>query len=201
MWGAEAFEVDGPLRRTTPDDAARFAGYMAKATKVFHDSHADRFPRTYVDILDAFQPRFERWFHAQGRVAALTHNDYRLDNVMFTEGDSPESVALDWQSFTVSHPGFDLGLFLGGSIPTALRRAHEDELLGAYHDRLIALGVKDYSLGDCRSDFANGAFLGIKNSVIGLRSVTMTDRGVKMFDTTLGRAFATILDHDSLAGL
>lgn len=201
MWGSDEFEAEGPLRRTTPDDASRFAGYMVKATKVFHDAHADRFPEAFVDVLDAFQPRFERWFLARDRIAALTHNDYRLDNVMFTDGDTPQSIALDWQTFTVSHPGFDLGLFLGGSIPTALRRAHEDELLHAYYDRLIELGVKAYSFADCRADFVNGAFLGVKNSVIGLRSVTMTDRGVKMFDTTLNRAFATILDHGSLAML
>lgn len=201
LWGSDSLDAAGPIRRTTRDDAAVFAGHMAKAGKSFHDIHACRFAEEILTLVDAFIPRFEAWFHAADRSASLTHNDYRLDNLMFTHGAEPECVAVDWQTFTVSHPGFDVGLMLGASVPTELRRAHEEELLRVYYDRLIALGVKSYGFSDCIEDFHYGAFLGVKNAVVGLRGVTMTDRGLTMFDTKLGRACATIFDHDSLAML
>ena len=100
-----------------------FAGHMAKSHKFFHDHHAHRFSDDVIALVDAFTPRFEAWFHAAGRSAALTHNDYRLDNLMFKQGAALECVAVDWQTFTVSHPGFDVGLMLGASVPTELRHA------------------------------------------------------------------------------
>ena len=37
--------------------------------------------------------------------------------------------------------------------PPSLRREIELDLLRAYHDRLIELGVKNYSFGDCIDDY------------------------------------------------
>ncbi|MGV8995602.1 MAG: phosphotransferase [Parvibaculaceae bacterium] len=199
MWNNAAFEEPGILARPTLENAGRFGGFMAKSVEAFHEKHKDRFSSDVLSVITRFAPHFERWHCASGRNMALTHNDYRLDNLLFTESDTPECVAVDWQTFMVAHPGSDVGLMLGASVPTEIRRAHEEELLRAYYDRLTALGVKNYSFDECVEDFCFGTFLGVKNAVIGLRAVTMTDRGLAMFDVKLKRACATILDHDALS--
>ena len=195
MWNSPAFAAPGLLRRPTAEWAAVFQRNVDRAGARWHE-HAAVMGDDNNDIVEAFVPRCADWFEARGRNISLTHNDFRLDNLMFTP--SGECVTLDWQSFLVSHSGRDLGLFLGCSVPTAVRRAHQDRLLRAYHDRMVALGVRNYSLDECFEDFRLGVFLGIQNIVIGMSAVSMTERGLQMFKTKFHRCCATIRECDAL---
>ena len=78
-------------------------------------------------------------FLADG-VLALGHGDVRADNIAFGVGERP-LVLVDWQFADRARPGRDLGYFLTQSMQPADRRAHFDELVGAYHERLVASGV------------------------------------------------------------
>ena len=89
----------------------------------------------------------------QDRPRTLCHGDYRLDNFFF--GARPEHDALtvvDWQIAVRSIGTYDVGYFVSQSVPPSLRREIELDLLRAYHDRLVELGVRNYSFGDCIDD-------------------------------------------------
>ena len=195
MWDDPALRAPGPVERINADDARRFEGYYRNAAAVFRERHADRFAPEVLTLVDALAEAVTPWFLADDQPSALAHGDYRLDNMLFTTGEPVQCVAVDWQSFTVANPAFDVGYVLGASVPTAVRRGAETALLRSYHDRLVALGVGDYPFDACARAFASGAFFGVKNMVIALRSVTMTDRGRDMLDHLLRQACATIGDH------
>ena len=79
--------------------------------------------------------------------AAIVHNDYKLDNVMFREQEPVVEAVLDWEMTTVGDPLADLGLSLcywklGGahSGDSEARRAPEgwytrEEFVGRYGER------------------------------------------------------------------
>jgi hypothetical protein len=198
MWNSPDFLQPGLLQRPTPEGAGVFQGFVSKAWRRWPE-HAAVMGSDNDDIVEAFVSRCAVWFEATGQNMSLTHNDFRLDNLMFAE--SGECVTVDWQSFLVAHNGRDIGLFLGCSVPTDLRRKHQDHLLQAYCDRMVDLGVSEYTIGQCNADFRLGAFLGIQNVLIGMSAVSVNDRGLQMFKTTFDRCCATIRDCDSLAAL
>lgn len=198
MWNSPVFEEPGLLRRPTKDWAAVFQSNVTRAGARWHE-HAAVMGEDNNDIVEAFIPRCGAWFEAVDQNISLTHNDFRLDNLMFTP--SHDCVTLDWQSFLVSHSGRDIGLFLGCSVPTEVRRDHQERLLRVYHDRMIELGVEDYPFAQCYHDFRLGVFLGIQNIVVGMSAVSMTGRGLQMFKTKFERCCATIRDCGSLDAL
>ncbi|MEO5902066.1 MAG: phosphotransferase [Ilumatobacteraceae bacterium] len=148
-------------------------------------------------MLHEFGSKARAWFLADGERVGLTHNDFRLDNLLFT-GEAGGCVVLDWQTFMVSHIGRDLGMFIGASIPTDLRVAHGNELLTAYRDQLTSLDVTGYSQANSEHDLRYGSFHGIHNALLLHRAVDMTDRGTQMFDAWLARACQTVDDLDAL---
>lgn len=198
MWNSPAFAEPGLLRRPTAQWAAVFQDNVMRAGARWHE-HVPVVGDDNNDIVEAFIPRCGDWFEAAGQNMSLTHNDFRLDNLMFTP--SGECVTLDWQSFLVAHSGRDIGLFLGCSVPTDVRRAHQDHLLRVYHDRMIELGVRGYAFDHCYDDFRLGVFLGLQNIIIGMSAVSLTTRGLEMFKTKFARCCATIRDCNALDAL
>lgn len=78
------------------------------------------------------------------------HRDLQVDNVLFGE-QGP--VLLDWQFMGRGKGAYDLGYFLISSLDPIVRRRVENTLIGNYCAALIAQGVSDYPLADCRRDY------------------------------------------------
>lgn len=88
------------------------------------------------------------------RPHTICHGDFRLDNLFFgARSDQPPIAAVDWQIALRSVGTYDIGYFISKSVPPALRREIELDLLRSYHDRLIELGVRNYSFADCIDDY------------------------------------------------
>ena len=80
------------------------------------------------------------------RPRTLCHGDYRLDNFFFaTRPEHAGLTVVDWQIAIRSTGTYDVGYFVSQSVPPSLRREIELDLLRAYHDRLVEVGVKNYS--------------------------------------------------------
>jgi hypothetical protein len=84
----------------------------------------------------------------------VCHGDVHLDNIFFSDqfGKTLEGIKLIDFGNMVFMPGtFDLAYFLGQNLEPELRRAHERELVGLYHERLVEQGVSDadYSFEQC----------------------------------------------------
>jgi aminoglycoside phosphotransferase (APT) family kinase protein len=90
----------------------------------------DRYAKAQTEELPALD-RIARWLgeHVPPESgAAVVHNDYKYDNIVFAADDPARIVAvLDWEMATIGDPLMDLGTTLGYWVesgdPAALRRA------------------------------------------------------------------------------
>lgn len=80
----------------------------------------------------------------------LSHGDYRLDNMFFSDGDV--SVC-DWQLVDRSRGARDLAYFLTQSPTPELRAQLDRRLVERYVDRLAANGVTDYPVDVAWDDY------------------------------------------------
>jgi hypothetical protein len=132
------------------------------------------------------------------RPFALVHIDYRLDNMLIDARTSPPRVSVvDWQSLVLGSPLSDVAYFLGASLLAEVRRPIERELVRAYHDALLAGGVRDYAWDACWQDYRRGAFAGFAVTVIASVIVQETERGNDMFTAMATRHARHALDLGS----
>ena len=149
-----------------------------------------------LELVQLFAAHADEWFLGMGGPASLVHGDYRLDNLLFPENE-PTAVAVDWQTFSPGFAARDLGMFLGASVPTHLRRRHQDALLSAYHTRLLELGVTGHDESATENLLRVGVFHGVHNMLTILRATDIDDRGRHLAETWLDRAVATADDLNS----
>jgi hypothetical protein len=148
------------------------------------------FLERYGDRLEADEARIiERVAGSQGppfellpEVYALTHVDYRLDNLLFDPRREPPSVAVvDWQSITLGRPLSDVAYFLGAGLLPETRRDAEQTIVRDYHAALGRAGVEGYPLERCWQDYRRGTFAGFAVTVVASMLVQQTERGDEMF--------------------
>ena len=82
----------------------------------------------------------------------LTHWDSRTDNLFFDSskpaGSAESCLIIDWQMIQRQRGAHDLSMLLATSLSVEDRRAHDAEVLRAYHEELCARGVEGYSCQD-----------------------------------------------------
>ncbi|HRD28538.1 MAG TPA: phosphotransferase [Caulobacter sp.] len=147
----------------------------------------DRLPQ----IMGLFQGAAEGPFTIQ-------HGDFRLDNILFDiQGGTRRMGTLDWQTLAIGPGMTDVTYFLSAGLSPTLRRAHERDLVAAYHDELRRLGVTDYSPDQCWTDYRRMAVHGVFMGVFSAIAVERTERGDALFLTMTRGACAQALDHDT----
>jgi hypothetical protein len=175
-----------------------------------HVDTTERFVERYRDDLDAGDVATLRaaaaatadWVTARPEPFSLIHGDYRLDNLMF-HPDGETVTALDWQTVSLGPPTRDVAYLLGTSLAVADRRAHEEALVGAYHDDLVARGVTGYDAGRCFDDYRLGQLQGPLITVLGSEYATAvrTPEADRMFLAMATRSCTAIRDLGSLEAL
>ena len=201
FWNGPFRPGDNLLQPPTADEGRHYQRIVSRNIEHFRNAMAVEQGSVTDRVLSRFAERADRWWVGAGRPQSLVHGDYRVDNMLFPTGGADRPVVVDWQTALVAHTGRDLGGFLGASIPTDVRREHQDELLRTYHGRLTELGVSEHSLEDCVADLRLGAFQGLHHTVSIARAVDMNDRGWRLVTTWLERLLATFDDLDSLDAL
>jgi hypothetical protein len=138
------------------------------------------------------------FLRARPECFSLLHGDYRLDNLMFGE----EVHAVDWQTLAVGLPGRDLAYFLGTSLRTNDRRAHEEAVVAAYF-RALGLDAAVYDEASCWRDYRIGTFQGPMITVLGAVFATAerSERADEMFLAMTRRSCAAIRDLDAFSVL
>ena len=111
---------------------------------------------------------------------SLVHVDYRLDNLLIDPSGLAVAV-VDWQSITLGQPLSDVAYFLGAGMLPDPRREAEAAIVHAYHEALLARGVKSYDWATCWQDYRRGTFAGFGVTVIASMLVQQTARGDEMF--------------------
>ena len=65
----------------------------------------------HIAAMDALIARLPERCPPDDGVVALTHGDYRIDNLMFAPGGARVAAVVDWELSTLGHPLADLGYF------------------------------------------------------------------------------------------
>lgn len=129
------------------------------------------------------------WLRRAPEHFALIHGDLRVDNVMFRD-DGSLSI-LDWQTITTGHPMRDIAFLLATSLTTEDRRAHERDIVAAYHH---ALHNPNYTLDACWRDYIGNLIQAPLIIVFGAAAAQPTERGDAMFQVMLDRTAAAFAD-------
>lgn len=127
---------------------------------------------------------------------SLLHGDYRADNLLFDpQGD--RVTVVDWQTLAVGLPARDLSYFIATSLLPDERRAHERELVGAYH-RALADYVDGYSAESCWDDYRFGVLQVPMITTLGHAFSAATERGDEMALVMLQRGARAIRELATL---
>jgi hypothetical protein len=185
-------------RRTGPEDAAQLAGLWELFLPGFSATYAAYLSPEMKMVLDTFGPRLADWVEGRDGPLAVTHGDYRLDNLLFaTPAGGPPVTAVDWQTPGHGPPVADLAYFLGAGLVSEDRRAAEGELVGAYRTALEGHGVEvnpDWLWAQYRRD----AFAGVIMAVVASQVVGESDRSEAMFAAMATRHLQHCVDLESL---
>lgn len=130
------------------------------------------------------------------RPRTLIHNDLHLDNIFF---DTPNRARLvkviDWQFLAIGQGMKDVAFFLGGNLPSADRRAHEEEILRGYHTALQDEGVIGYSFEQCIGDYRLALLDAWSRFIFSVGTYREPDDRLPfLINTILPRFYAAILD-------
>ncbi len=135
-WGSG---VDGNVAAAAAQRQARAASRIQQLLT----THPAAFTVQQRTLLQALLPQIAvsvRTLAAAPRTAI--HADLHLDNVLFT---AQSATIIDWQSVSSGPAAVDVAAFLSASLTAADYAHHAADLRRAYHDRLLAHGVRDYS--------------------------------------------------------
>lgn len=206
---AAVLELVG-LQAPTWNDAALAQRMVEPADGFFSDMHA-----LYNQMLPAFVERFAPrltkdelgiiealgahknapLFQAIGSPYCLEHRDYRLDNLMIDESQSPPKVVVvDWQGLRIGRPLNDVALCLAGGLQPTQRATVEEAILREYHQGLLAAGVRDFSWEDCWHEYRRASLAGFGLTIISSMVVVQTERGDDMFTAMAQRYSRHALD-------
>jgi hypothetical protein len=167
------------------------------ATDMFLDRLGPRLTADDRATLEAYADHIHDWLLLHPDRFSLLHGDYRLDNLMFSPDERSVAV-VDWQTLAVGLPARDLAYLVSTSLPVDERRAHEADLVGAYHDALGEHGVEGYSLDDGLLDYRIGLLQVPFLATLGTAFSKTTERGDEMMLTMVGRALPAMRDLGSL---
>ncbi|MGQ0622830.1 MAG: phosphotransferase [Panacagrimonas sp.] len=153
-----------------------------------------------IGIAERFGACIGRYFDLHAMPWTITHQDFRLDNMLFdARGGRLPVAVLDWQTFLPGPGALDVTYFLGAGLLPPVRRKHERALAERYHQNLVARGVKDYGWDRCWHDYRLHAAHGLIMAIVGAAITASTERGDRMLSTMINRHAMQMIDLDTLS--
>jgi hypothetical protein len=151
------------LSRLPPDDNRSFqACWAAYPSTVARHLGPDLLTKPFIafgDFLASHQSAVFGSLLNRGPLTCL-HRDLHIDNVMFRRSHGPEvPVLIDWQMAGPGPGAYDLAYLMISSMPPALRRRTEREIVAFYHAELVSHGVSGYPANACWQDYLR-SFIG-----------------------------------------
>lgn len=179
--------------------------YLTGVYPTFAENFGHRLPAGGLEIYQRFLGNYAKINQviAARSPWTLAHQDFRVENLMFGTGDSDRVVVIDWQGIGRGPGAYDLGYVLGGSMEPAVRREHEQVLVRAYHEQLLAGGVTGYSLEQLWDDYGHSQLMGgLSTSILTGGAMDLSnERGTELIATMASRHVQAALDHDGAARL
>ena len=194
------------------NDARAALDWMPEHDHFFDDGFVEHWPR----FVESYELRIGRaalrlgervcakkaWLEERiaARPTGVAHGDLRADNLLFTPGErAAEPVILDWQLASRTLAAIDVARVMGGSEPAAERSGHQIEVCAAWHEALVAHGVRDYPLEAALDDFRLAAlyclFVPVKGFYVA--GPTAGTRTARLLDAMAERFYASALEIDA----
>ena len=163
----------------------------------FCEIFAGRLPKEVLQLGAELMSRFSAYLDIEPTRQCLTHNDFRLDNMLF-DATGRRAVIVDWQTASWGSGISDLAYLVGTSFECTDDRAeHEHGMLSLYLDTLLERGVSlDYE--SAWLDFRRAAFSGLIMAVNASILVERTERGDEMFAKMAERSAQMAIDLQSI---
>jgi hypothetical protein len=192
--GDERLAASGWLNRESPIGQA----LVQQLLPGFLERYGERVAPAHVALCERLVASLDAWLGERHGPQGLVHGDFRLDNLLFGRAGAPRALTVvDWQTVAWGGAVTDASYFLGGSLSVEDRRAGERELLGEYHQALLAQGVQSLSWEVCWREYRRAAFAGTLMAIVASMLVERTERGDEMFVTMLARHAQHALDVDA----
>lgn len=149
----------------------------------------------FVDLIPVLMARLSEppW--------TLSHGDYRLDNMFFSDDPERPFIVVDWQLYDRSRGPRDLSYLLSQSMEPALRAGCERALVERYVASLVASGVSDYDVDDAWADYRLATLFDFVYPVIAGGGLSLVnERAVELVRALFGR-FVAAFEHLDCASL
>jgi aminoglycoside phosphotransferase (APT) family kinase protein len=196
QWNDPALTELSWLNRYPRGQAGTLRADMTSASERFAAKFSDRVPAEVLTLIEQFAERSDDYDRKGfGGPRTIVHGDFRGDNLMF----GPDRVCiLDWQTVQLGSALADAAYYIGGSLTTEHRRAHERDLVRAYHARLRAQGL-DLAWDWCWNEYRRHALSLLTTTLKLARNVsTLDERGSDMLLALTQRAAYHALDLESM---
>ena len=191
VMGDLALAAEGWLNQVNPLNQALMTALLPQ----FLERYSDRIAPEHAEVCERLVEVLDAWESDRRPPMGLVHGDYRLDNMLF---HGEEVTVVDWQTLSIGPAMRDAAYFLTGGLKVEDRREHEESLVRAYHDELLAQGVKNFDWETCWEEYRRQPFLGLIMAIAPAMIVQRTDRGDDMFMAVVERTAQAILDLGSL---
>lgn len=149
----------------------------------FLERFAGRLDATTVSVAERFVDVVDEWVRPLDAPLTLTHNDYRLDNLLFgvDPADGATTCAVvDWQTIGLGPGVADVSYVLGAGLLPDDRRRNERDLLARYVEGLAAAGI-DLGGDDAWWQYRRTAPAGLVMAVFASTVVGPGERSDEMF--------------------
>jgi hypothetical protein len=163
--------------------------------KGFLERYGDRLAAEHVQVCERLIPSVDGWYEDRRPPLGLTHGDYRLDNLLFSENSCH---VVDWQTVAWGPALLDASYFLGNGLAVEDRRAHEHDLVRTYYDELRANGVTSFDWDTCWEEYRRQVFHNLVMAICASMIVQRTDRGDEMFMASVERSAQQAIDLESV---
>ena len=166
------------------------------------DRYGHLYPDWLPEKLELFIPEISQWLVSWAeRSRTLTHNDFRLDNLLFDDQleGLPEVIVLDFQLVGRGDGSGDLAPFLGCNLDIDLRRNSEIDLLHRYHNAMHDHEAGFETFDELVEQIDTAHLFWLVNW--GNTAVTAdqpNERATKLFTAILERSIAAVVDRDSV---
>lgn len=198
-WWNKAWLLDQAWLQPPAHMAQRLPVLYEQGLEGLREVMAGRFPdllrlvERLGDLVPALAERYDKAFPP--RPFTLVHGDVRLDNLFLPAANDGRFCVIDWQAVAIGSAANDLAYWMILSLPTDVRRQHEDRLLRKYHSVLGEYGVKGYSLRDLRRDYGRGILVQLAGlPVLAANLDFSSERGQALATAALERIDAAAAD-------
>jgi hypothetical protein len=191
-------DIDWLGRRTSTEAVTGVAALWSMFHGPFLQTYAKYLSTEQVDLSHAFGPRILDWMGDREGPLAITHGDYRLDNLLFaTPAGGPAVTAVDWQTPGHGPPVADLAYFLGAGLLSDERAIAERSLLDRYATALAKRSV-DVDSSWLWTQYCRESFGGVVMAVVASQVVGESVRSESMFAAMATRHLQHALDTGAL---